>query len=108
MISIFIPFIIGFGFLYWSSILDEEHVIVKMFFQLLFIPFALLGIHFGVIEATLVYASDPELVVQLANTAYYLSIILYFVGALLLLWLGKRVYDTVMATIQEGKDSKYE
>ena len=89
---IWLPLLAGFGFLYWSSLLDgEDWDVFKLMLRLMFLPLTFLSIHFAIIDATLTYASNSDLVSTLAMFAEYLGYLMYLVGLYILYVLIKGV-----------------
>jgi hypothetical protein len=106
LLSLF-PLAAGFGFLYWADQLDVEHDILKLFFQLLFLPLTFLSINFAVIYARLVWAADAELVSLLGISVTILGWIMFIIGAYLVYILFMRVKDVVLRKKQEKMEEKY-
>jgi len=100
----FIPLAIALGFLYWASLLDDEHQILGLVFQLFFIPLSWVSINFALIDARLIYSSDVELVSGLGDLIYYLGWIFFIVGAYLVYNLFMNIYRLM----QERKRQKDE
>ena len=107
-ITIGLPLLVGFGFLYWSSLLDEDAEVLKLLFRFLFIPFAWLSIHIAVVYARLDYLADPELVEILADLVYYSSIILYLVGFYYLFMIVVNVYLLIMNKREKNSEEMYD
>lgn len=104
-IIVLLPVLAGVGFLYWASQLEED--VLKTLLQILFLPLLLLSIHFGVIDARLLYGADSELVQQLAMFAYYLGWIIFIVGAYLFFRLLGRIRDWFITRKKDREDEKY-
>jgi hypothetical protein len=102
-----VPLVVGFGFLYWADQLDVEHDILKLFFQLLFLPLTFLSINFSVIYARLVWAADSELVDLLSLSVEILGWVMFVVGAYLCFILFMRVKDVVLRKRQAKMEEKY-
>jgi len=106
--TILIPLLVGFGFLYWSTILSEDEEILKLVLRLFFIPSALLSLHLAVIYSSLDYLGDAELVTVLSNSALYLSWILLIVGIYYLFMIFKGVYDAIISYVAKKKAEQYD
>lgn len=106
-IIVLLPVLVGFGLLYWSSLLSEDYELLGMVFQLMFLPLSLLSIQFGIIDATIIYASDSVLVEQLGMFAYYLGWLIYGVGAFILMVIVLKVKDMLLAKRAAKQEEKY-
>ena len=103
---IFLPIACAFGLLYWADQLDEEHEILRLIFQFAFVPLFFLGTHLAIIDATIVYASDAQLVETLADFAYYLGWFMFIIGVYWIFIIFKRVYNLIMQRKAEKHEAK--
>ena len=103
-----LPVLAGLGLIYWSSVLEDEQAVFKLFLQILFLPLLLLSINFGVIDARLLYGADSELVVLLAQFAYYVGWVIFIVGAYLFFKLGGEIKDWFIERKARRESEKYD
>jgi hypothetical protein len=104
---ILIPLITGVGFIFWANDLKEEHPFLALLLQLMFIPLVFLSIHLAVIQATILYSSNAQLVTTLTSMVEYLSWILFGIGAYYLFIAMGRAKDMVMKKRQDDYNKKY-
>lgn len=104
---IILPMITAIGFLYWATQLDEDHAILKLAFQILFFPLIFLSIHFAVIDATILYGANTDLVEQLAMFAEYTGYVFFFFGAYLSWNLLTRIYEMFIAKKKAKEEEMY-
>lgn len=90
-IIILLPILTGFGLLYWASEIEDR--LMKLFFRILFLPLVLLSIHFAIIDATIVYGSNTELIKTLADFVTYTGWIIFIFGAYLCYTVIAEVYQ---------------
>jgi hypothetical protein len=107
-IIILLPILSGFGLLYWATQLEEDYAILKLLFQLMFVPFCWLSIHFAVIDATITYASNTDLVSLLADVAYYLGWVAFIIGVAICFIIFKNLYNLIMQKRKSKKEARYE
>lgn len=103
----FVPLAIGLGFLYWASQLDEEHHVLQLVFQLLFIPLCWISINFALIDARLIYSSDAELVKGLADMVFYLGWVFFIIGAYIVYRLFVTIKDWILQKKMEKEEEDY-
>ena len=89
---ILLPILIGLGFLYWASQLENDPIL-QFIFRLFFIPSILLSVNMGLIFARLSYAADTELISLLADLAYYVTLLLYGIGVYYLILIMGMIRD---------------
>lgn len=106
-IIVLLPLLTGLGLLYWSSLLDEDYTLLGFIFQLLFLPLAVVSIQLGVIDASIYYASNSDLVKTLADFTYYLGWLIYSVGAFILMVVVLKVKDMLIAKRNAKKEERY-
>lgn len=107
-IIILLPILSGFGLLYWASQLeDEDYSILRMLFQLMFLPLTWLSIHFAVIDATITYASNTDLVSLLGDFVWYTGWLVFIVGAVWAFIVMKRVYELIMQKRRQREEERY-
>lgn len=108
---VLMPLVVGVGLLYWSSLISDDpengHPILRLMLQFMFFPLIFMSIQFGVIDATLLYASDTVLVEQLAMMAYYFGWLLFAVGAYYCFVVFKGIWDMIARRKKEKDDEKY-
>lgn len=102
---VLIPLISGIGLIFWSSEVKDEHPLLALMLQLMFIPLTFLTIQLGIIETSISYASNTELVSTLSNISYYFGWLMYGVGAYYLFVVMGKVLDVVRQKKAE-KDNK--
>lgn len=108
-IIILLPILSGFGFLYWASQLeDEDYSIIRLLFQLMFIPLMWISINFAAIDASITYASNTDLVSLLGDFVYYTGWIAFIVGAALSFIVLKRLYELIRQKKQSKENEKYD
>jgi membrane protein implicated in regulation of membrane protease activity len=108
-IIILLPILSGFGLLYWASQLeDEDYSILRMLFQLMFIPLTWLSIHFAVIDATITYASNTDLVALLGDFVWYSGWIAFIIGSVLSFIVLKRLYELIMQKKEQNESAKHD
>jgi len=105
--TILIPLLVGFGFLYWSSVISDDEEILKLILRLFFIPSAWLSLHLATIYASLDYLGDVELVETLANNTLYLSWLLYIIGFYYIFMIIGKCYTAIMSYVAQKKEEKY-
>ena len=105
---IILPLLVGFGCLYWSSLLDTEHAILQLILQLIFLPFALISINISAAVISIDYASNATIVQALASFSLYLSWIMFAIGCYLAFTLMYRLYTMVKDVNLEHKRGMYE
>jgi hypothetical protein len=105
---IFLPVVVAFGFLYWAEQLDEEHGILKLMFQLFFIPLVWIAVNFAVINVRIIYSSDSELVGLLGDFTYYLGWVFFIVGAYIVYNIFIRLKDFIQQRKSEKESEKYD
>jgi hypothetical protein len=104
---IILPVITAFGLLWWGNQIKEEHPLLTFLFQFLFIPLMYVSFHFAVIQATLIYASEPTIVELLADLTYYMGWILFIVGVYYLFIVLKNIYDMFKQKKEDKKREMY-
>jgi hypothetical protein len=104
---IILPILTAFGLLWWGNQIKDEHPLLTFIFQLLFLPMMYISFHFAVIQATLIYASEPTIVELLADLTYYLGWVLFIVGAYYCFMLFKGLYDSVKQHKEDKKREMY-
>jgi hypothetical protein len=97
----------GIGFLYWADQLDEEHAVLKLMFQFLYIPLLWLSINFAVIDVGLVYGADAELIARLGDFVYYLGWVFFFFGAYLVYNIFMRLKDWFVERKRRREEERY-
>jgi hypothetical protein len=106
-IIILLPVLAGFGLLYWAKCIEEEHEYLALAFQFMFLPLTFLAIHLAVVDATITYAADTELVTTLANMSYYLGWLLFIIGIYYSFVAMGKAYNLVLQKKQEKQEAKY-
>lgn len=105
--TILLPILSGIGLLFWADQVKEEHPILSLIFQLMFIPLVFLSVHLGVIEASITYASNAALVETLANVTYYFGWVMFGVGAYYAFIIMAKAYDIVMQRKEKKRERMY-
>ena len=105
---IILPIAIGFGLLYWSSLIDENHPILKLMLQFMFFPLIFLSIQLSVVSATLLYSADSTLVTNLSEFAYYTGWLMYAVGVYYMFAILKTLWDMFQTKKQQKDSETYE
>lgn len=106
---ILLPVLVGFGLLYWSSMLDgEDFDVLKLLFRLLFIPLVFLSINFAVIDASLTYASDSALVAMLGSFSEYLGYLFMLVGLYFIYLLAKGILNNIVENKRRREEDRHE
>lgn len=105
--TILIPILSGIGLLFWADQVKEEHPLLTLMFQLMYIPLIFISIHLGVAEATITYASNTELVKTLANTTTYLGYVMMIVGAYYVFQIIIKIKDIVLERRQAKHERRY-
>jgi hypothetical protein len=105
--TILLPIISGIGLLFWSDQVKEEHPILSLIFQLMFIPLVFLSVHLGVIEATLTYAADTQLVETLTEVSYYFGWLMFGIGVYYAFIIMGKAKDIVLQKRAEKHQRKY-
>lgn len=104
---ILLPVIAGLGLLYWAESIKEEQEYLATAFRFMFLPLIFLSIHFAVIDATLTYASDSDLVALLGDMSYYLGWLMFIVGVYYCFIAMAKAYDIVLQKRAE-KQERYD
>lgn len=102
-----LPLIAGFGFLYWGSQLEEDYNILKLMFQLFFLPLCFLSIHLCIIAVTLLYGSDNATITQLGLFVQILGYVMFLIGLFLLYKIVMEVKDFLLRKKQEKQEEMY-
>jgi hypothetical protein len=102
-----LPVLVGFGLLYWGSLLSDDDWFLRLAFQLLFIPLCWLSINLGVINAKIVYASDIELVTAISSMAEYLGYLFLVVGVYYFFRTLGMVHDIIMQKKADKEDEMH-
>jgi hypothetical protein len=106
---VIIPLLAAFGLLYWASQLeDEDYAILKLLFQFLFIPLVWLSVHIAVIDISINYASNTDLVSALADFVYYLGWVVFIIGVYYAFIIFKNVRNIVLQKKEDRRQAKYE
>ena len=105
--TILLPILSGFGLLFWSDQIREEHPILSLAFQLMFIPLIFLSIHLGIIEATITYAADTELVKVLSEVSYYYGILMFLIGVYYFFIIITKIKEALLQKRQQKMEEKY-
>lgn len=104
---VLIPLISGFGLLFWADMNKEEHPILCLMFQLMFIPLIFLTVKLGIAEATISYSSNADLVSTLADVTYYFGWLMFGIGAYYAFIIMGKAKDIVMQKRAERYNKKY-
>ena len=105
--TILLPILSGIGLLFWSDQVKDEHPILSLIFQLMFIPLVFLSVHLGIIEASISYASDAELVETLSDISYYFGWLMFGIGAYYAFVIMGKAKDIVMQKRAEKRQRQY-
>lgn len=106
---ILVPILAGIGLLYWSSLLeDDDYAILKLLFQLMYIPLVWLSIHLSIIDVSINYASNTDLVTTLSNIVYYLGWIVFIIGVYHAFIIFNNIRKIILQKKIERRESKYE
>ena len=104
---ILLPIVAGFGLLYWASQLEEDQAILKLMFQLMFIPLIWISSHFAVIDAQINYGSNEAMVTLLSDFVYYLGWVFFIVGAYICLRIFLEIKDWFVTRKKKKQEEKY-
>jgi len=107
-IVIALPLLIGLGCLYWSSILDTEHVILQLILQLIFLPFTLISINLAATYIGIAYANNVDTILTLSRMVLYITWIMFGIGAYLCFTLLGRIYSMVKEWKFNKQREKYD
>ena len=105
---ILLPVLTGFGLLYWADQLSEEYAVLRLMFQLMFLPLMWIGIHLAIVDIQLVYASNTELIKTLSELVSYLGWVFFIIGGFILYRLLMGVKDFMLKKKQEKEQDMYE
>jgi len=97
-----LPLLTALGLLYWAE--QSEDYILKLAFRLAYIPLVWLSVHLAVVDATIIYSANTELINTLVELVTYTEILFVIVGLYLL-------YQLIMAVkdyLTNKKESKQE
>lgn len=106
--TILLPILVGFGMLFWSSMLSEEEEDLKLIFRLFFIPCVWLSLHIATIYAHLDYTADSELIIILSDIVKYTSWLIWIIGAYYIFFILKKLYDVIMNNKTKEASDKYD
>jgi len=104
---ILIPLMSGFGLLFWADMVKEEHPILTLMLQFMFIPLIFLSVNLGVEEAAITYASNTALVATLADITYYFGWLMFGIGLYYAFVIMGKAKDVVMQKRAERYNKKY-
>lgn len=105
---IFIPIACAFGLLYWSEQLSEEYIVLRLAFQLMFIPLIWVSVHLAIIDASIIYSSNTDLITLLGQLVEYLGYLFFFVGAYIAWKLLEAVWIKIQSKRAEKKEEMYD
>ena len=106
---ILIPLLAAFGFLFWANQLeDEDYAILKLLFQFLFIPLVWLSIHLAIIDVSINYASNSDLIVLLTDFVYYLGWIVFIIGVYYAFIIFNNIKNIILQKREKKREAKYE
>jgi hypothetical protein len=107
---VLIPLLSAFGLLYWSSQLEDQddYVILRLLFQLLYIPLVWLSVHLAIIDVSINYASNTDLVTTLTDFVYYLGWVVFIIGVYHAFIIFKNIKDIILQKKAEKSAAMYE
>ena len=104
---VLMPIIAGIGLIFWSDSIKPEYPFMAFMLQLMFIPLIFITVQLGIIEASITYASNIELVETLADISYYIGWLMYGIGAYYLFVVMGKALDVVRQRKAERDNEKY-
>lgn len=104
---VILPILAGIGLIFWSSIVKEEYPLLSLMLQFMFLPLILLSIHLAVIEATLVYAANTQLVTTLTSMVEYLGWLIFGVGGYFAFIILGKILEIVQQKKKDKEERKY-
>jgi len=105
---ILVPLISAIGLLYWSSQLDgDDYAILKLLFQFLFIPLVWISIHFAIIDVSINYASNVDLINLLSEFTYYLGWVVFIIGVYYAFIVFKQVYNIILSRKKAREEERH-
>lgn len=104
---IVMPILAGIGLLFWADSVKLEYPLLALMLQFMFLPLTLLSVHFGVIEATLWYSSNTQLVTTLASIAEYFGWLIFGVGGYFAFIILGKVRESIQLKKQSREDNRY-
>lgn len=106
---ILIPILAAIGLLYWSSLLEsDDYAILKLLFQLLYIPLVWLSIHLAIIDVSINYSSNSDLVTTLTSFVYYLGWVVFIIGVYHAFIIFNNIRKIILQKKESRRESMYE
>ncbi len=104
---ILLPIISGFGLLFWADMVKEEHPMLTLMLQFMFIPLTFLSVQLGVEQVAISYASDSAMVETLTNVSYYIGWLMFGIGAYYAFVIMGKARDIVIQKRSDKQDKMY-